>query len=108
MFQARVIDRGVIVSAVYNIDFVGMFLLDMNSQSGSNTLCGGNFVISVTGINWRGEKFIESAATAEVSQPTTVYSFTSFTGQTCQDSQEPGTKMGLFYSSPVARVVCLR
>lgn len=105
MFQARVVDRGVIVSAVYNIDFVGMFLLDMNSQSGSNTLCGGNFVISVTGVNWRGENFLEGAATAEVPQSTTVYSFTSFTGQ---DSQEPGTEMDLCYSSPVARVVCLR
>jgi hypothetical protein len=46
-------------------------------------------------------KFLEGTATAEVPQPTTVYAFAG------QDSQEQGTEMGLFYSSPAARVVCL-
>ena len=61
----------------------------------------GNFVVGVTTINQRGGKVFEGTTTADVPQATIVYAFMG------QDLQEQGMEMGLFYSSPAARVVCL-
>jgi len=73
------------------------FSLEMtwSSQSRKHTaMRDGNFVVSVAPINQRGEKVLEF--TAEVAQPTTVYTFTG------QSSQEQGMGIDLYNSSPAA------
>jgi fatty acid synthase subunit alpha len=57
----------------------------------------GNIVVNFTISNVAGEKVLEG--TAEVAQPSTVYVFTG------QGSQEPGTGMDLYNTSPAAHAV---